>query len=591
MKVLRRMKPKSLRYKLFITFVLLILVPYALIQITYFHKTREVIEEQVSHLNRDQLINVKDDFNKVSIGALKNMIQLDQNSEMERFLENPEHHSKEEREIGIQNFVSQIKQQNMNSQFLNYILLDTSGNYYLSFPEPSHRLKLDEFRDIYMCEENSTLNWRLHEGGSLFSNASSSKRFYSLCDVKQNDEGEEYFLAISLDIEEWLKSEVKLAWTRSNYYIVNTEGELITGTNSNYRIPYEIRTQVVGEQGQSNGYLDEKNSILFNSTYLPSSGWYIVSRFPLDMFLGDIRSEEHRSLIMILSITILFIVLTYVLLSNLTQPLKQLSRKMSEMVRQNLRYRITEDKHEGEFLELAQSFNKMVDEIEMMIANLKQEEKQKQAIQYQMLISQMNPHFLLNTLNTMKWNARKHGDEGTVEISKSLGIILETSLDMEADLVHLRSELNIAKAYLYIQSFRYQHSFQTIVEIEEERLNFALVPKMMLQPLIENAIYHGLVHTKEGKGIITIRVYPRGDELFLEVEDNGVGLEYAKQHKDSTRRGGIGLNNLRERLRLLFGDQTGLNLMDLKEGTRVQIKIPFLLSVPYKSREGVPCGE
>ncbi|WJH33441.1 histidine kinase [Paenibacillus sp. CC-CFT747] len=140
----------------------------------------------------------------------------------------------------------------------------------------------------------------------------------------------------------------------------------------------------------------------------------------------------------------------------------------------------------------------MVSDLSGLLQKLKAEERQKEAVRYHMLLSQMNPHFLLNTLNVVKWNALSKGDEDTAGICVSLGTLLETSLNEETDLIHLKTERGLTEAYVSIQAFRYEQAFDIQWEYES-RLEYALVPKLSLQPLVENAIFHGLAPKGGGR--------------------------------------------------------------------------------------------
>ncbi|MGV2795007.1 HAMP domain-containing protein, partial [Clostridium perfringens] len=133
---------------------------------------------------------------------------------------------------------------------------------------------------------------------------------------------------------------------------------------------------------------------------------------------------------------IVFMLVTYAIVSSILRPLRQLQRKMTQITDQYMHLHLQESKYKGETRELARSFNQMPDDIRKLIATLRAEERQKEALRFQILMSQMNPHFLLNTLNTLKWNARSQGDAGTYEICQNLGGLLECGLNTEVDLVH-----------------------------------------------------------------------------------------------------------------------------------------------------------
>ncbi|WKL05188.1 histidine kinase [Paenibacillus amylolyticus] len=266
--------------------------------------------------------------------------------------------------------------------------------------------------------------------------------------------------------------------------------------------------------------------------------------------------------------------MAFMISATFTRPLSHLQNKMKEVVRKNLKIRIPEGRSRGEVLELTRTFNTMLDDANQMINRLKAEERQKEAVHFHMLLAQMNPHFLLNTLNTMKWSAIRSGNEEISEMCVSLGKLLEVSLNSQVELVYLKDEIELVQAYLHIQRIRYRDSFEVTCEFDD-KLEYALVPKLSLQPLVENAIHHG-VGPLEQLGQIRIGIYRQDTgKLMLEVADNGIGMEESRRQQMTRTRPGIGLSNLRERLRLLFKGQSELEVIDTKPGTLVRFSIPF----------------
>jgi two-component system sensor histidine kinase YesM len=253
--------------------------------------------------------------------------------------------------------------------------------------------------------------------------------------------------------------------------------------------------------------------------------------------------------------------------------------KMNEAVRYKLNIHVPEANLKGEIFSLTQTFNQMINDTNALVQQLKQEERQKEALKFEILLSQMNPHFILNTLNTIKWMIIRERNEDSAEMCVSLATLLENSLNLKVEVIHLKRELELVEAYLYIQQFRYKGQFEVVFQIEDG-LNYALVPKLSLQPLVENAIEHGF-HQANTKGRIVISAYNKGNSLFLEVEDTGAGLEHPERSSYKQNRKGIGIQNLRERLQLLFREQASLELIALEQGTRVLLELPLLVSTPH----------
>jgi len=226
----------------------------------------------------------------------------------------------------------------------------------------------------------------------------------------------------------------------------------------------------------------------------------------------------------------------------------------------------------------------MIDDINALLERLKLEERQKQLVRFQVLLAQMNPHFLLNTLNTIKSIALDKDEDDIYEICVGLGKILETTLNTEVDLIRLKEETALIDAYMRIQKARFGHGISVEYEVDDE-LEYALIPKFCLQPLVENSLLHGFGQSMD-RGTISVRASSRGNQLYLEVVDDGVGPEEASRRKPSRKRKSIGLRNIRESLELMFKNQsTGLALEPLERGTRVVMHLPLLLAKPYR-KEG-----
>lgn len=214
--------------------------------------------------------------------------------------------------------------------------------------------------------------------------------------------------------------------------------------------------------------------------------------------------------------------------------------------------------------DLAATFNTMMTDIGGLLQKLKLEERQKEALHYQMLTAQMNPHFLLNTLNTIKWIAYEKEEDDIAEISISLGKLLETSLYSDVELIPLQNELDLLQAYVYIQNIRYEGKVRVTLDVEEG-LAYALVPKLALQPLMENAFKHGF-STLQEDARVSVRARRSGRSLILELEDNGVGLARAGEHPELRSRKSIGIANIRQRLQLLFREDGSLVLLEGRRG-------------------------
>jgi sensor histidine kinase YesM len=301
---------------------------------------------------------------------------------------------------------------------------------------------------------------------------------------------------------------------------------------------------------------------------------------PLNELLHELQQLRLIFFLFLSLLIISFVLATFFLSARMTRPLYALQRSMEEASDKKLNVKIDiGTRATSEVRSLGVSFNLMIDDIVALINKLKLEERQKQAVRFQVLLSQMNPHFLLNTLNTVKWMARKEKQESIVGICTSLGFILEVSLNSEIELIPLEGELKLLRSYESIQKFRFRDHFAIIYEIDES-IQYALVPKLSLQPLVENSIVHGF-DTDQSQGTIWVRARVEGKVLILEVEDNGIGMEEASRKPGRRSGHGIGLSNLKERLNLLFKQEASVEFATGPEGTLVRLHLPLLIATPY----------
>jgi sensor histidine kinase YesM len=256
-----------------------------------------------------------------------------------------------------------------------------------------------------------------------------------------------------------------------------------------------------------------------------------------------------------------------------------------------------------EMNELGYSYNQMLNRIEELIKQVKQEEALKKDAEIEALQYQLNPHFLYNTLNTIKWVAKIHKTPQISEVVTALVLLLQSSLGKRGDFISLQEEAQLVEAYMAIQFFRYGDEIKVSYEIDDFAKK-CLVPRMILQPLVENAIIHGIKQLK-GKGTITIKAWMDRDLLFCEVTDNGIGMpahllntEEAGFEKKATRifpaqpnsmkerMSGIGLIHIREKIKLYYGPDYKMHIFSKeRQGTTIRISLPIHLTEDYIMEE------
>ena len=222
----------------------------------------------------------------------------------------------------------------------------------------------------------------------------------------------------------------------------------------------------------------------------------------------------------------------------------------------------------------------MSHEIKKLMEKVRNEETQLRKTELKALQAQINPHFLYNTLDSVQWMCEQGKNKDAAAMVSALAKLFRISISRGKELIPIRDELNHAKSYLIIQSYRYRDQFTYFFDIDESLTGY-LCNKITLQPLIENAIYHGLDRmVDEGEIKITLKKAQDGsDDILFAVSDNGVGMTEEQCEKilkkEKSNSSGIGVKNVNDRLKIYFGDKYGLSIKsELDEGTEVTVRIP-----------------
>jgi sensor histidine kinase YesM len=232
---------------------------------------------------------------------------------------------------------------------------------------------------------------------------------------------------------------------------------------------------------------------------------------------------------------------------------------------------------------LGESYNQMLNRLEDLIKQVKVEESLKKEKEFEALQYQLNPHFLYNTLNTIKWVAKIHKTPQISEAVSALVRLLQSSLGKMGDFISLQDEVGLVRDYMAIQTFRYGDEIQLNLEIESIA-GLCLVPKLILQPLVENAIIHGLDYKSDKDKQITIKAWIDRDLLLCQVEDNGKGMDsdLLLSEQNGRREGvkekmsGIGLKHIREKIKLYYGpDYKMLIFSKPNQGTTIRLSLPI----------------
>lgn len=314
---------------------------------------------------------------------------------------------------------------------------------------------------------------------------------------------------------------------------------------------------------------------------MPETGWNLVSLTPRSTILKAVNNTIRFIIISGAALMIVILMALNSILSKVIKPITLLKSKMDEAEASNLEVR-AEVVSGDEVGMLAQSYNKMMDRIENLMDQVVIEQESKRKFELEALQAQINPHFLYNTLDSIIWMAETK-DEKVVPMTEALARLFRIALNKGNEFIALENEIEHVRNYLVIQSMRYRNKFDYEIVIDDAVRKCRTI-KLIIQPVVENSIYHG-IKKKKAKGNIGIHVYKNQGKVWIEVTDNGAGmspevcrsiLETSVKREDITG-SGVGVRNVNARIRLYFGEEYGLQFeSSLGEGTKATICIPDL---------------
>ncbi|MDO4323781.1 MAG: sensor histidine kinase [Lachnospiraceae bacterium] len=302
----------------------------------------------------------------------------------------------------------------------------------------------------------------------------------------------------------------------------------------------------------------------------------------LENIRADLEMRARDTLVLCTAILGLILVLTFfmtkMITRSVTQPIRELCTATREVAKGN--FSPAEIESGDEIQVLTNSFNDMTGEIRYLIENIKKEQRNLRDTELKLLQAQINPHFLYNTLDAIVWMAEGGQDKEVVSMVTALSEFFRTTLSEGKDYITIREEESHIRSYLSIQEFRYADILEYEIDVNPALYDYTIL-KLTLQPLVENALYHG-IKNKRGKGKIVVRGYEKENKICLEVSDNGIGMDAAELERlkgklkgEVAHDRGFGLGNVNERIRLNYGPEYGLSFESVKgEGTKATVCIP-----------------
>lgn len=378
----------------------------------------------------------------------------------------------------------------------------------------------------------------------------------------------------------------------SGSFLLNSRSDVLLQGQSNDLTKRQVQegTRIVSTLDDQEGYsyisIDNKTFVLFSHavrTHGHNRDYLLVSMTPIQNMLGEFEYIHHMQNILIVFCFMCSLVLVWYLLRNVLRPIDSLIAMTKDIKSGNGSARASYS-GENEMGEMVREINTMVNDLQQSIVAIQQHEQEKRRMELHALQAQMKPHFIRNILNNIRWMATLTGADAVGKSIFSLSNLLEYNFSDSQVFVSVKQEMQYIQEYLSLQQQRFQNRFTFEIQIEEEMLEHSVL-KLTLQPIVENAIYHGVLPQKK-MGHIFVCGTIRDDTLTFVIEDNGIGMDEGKvatlfdetdasQRQEQNER--IALWNIKNRLALHYGENASISIASkANEGTRVILCIPAM---------------
>lgn len=432
---------------------------------------------------------------------------------------------------------------------------------------------------------------------NLFDN--SSDRYYWVIslsrgvEITRNGSLESGILLVDMDFSGIQQLFTKVNIQSPGYvYLVDSNGKLIYHPKQNLIFSNLIEENNIQDAALEDGihkesfHGEERMLVVKTVGY---TGWKIISVTPIKRLYGTFFRSQLMAFLVVAIAILVMIFLNQLVSVRVVKPLKRLENSVKE-----IDFSPTPQIYIGgphEIQHLGKTIQSMVVEMRRLTDDIVREQEEKRKSELDALQSQINPHFLYNTLDSIMWMIEAEKYEDAISMVQALGSLFRISLSKGKTLITIEDEIRHAQSYVAIQKYRYKNRFEAFFDVDNSLTHYKTI-KLIIQPLIENAIYYGM-EFMDGDGEIHIRVKPDGADLSIEVADNGPGIPterlsslLTEETRERSRGSGIGLRNVHQRIQLYFGSAYGLEIeSEPDEGTLVRIRLPLCEDTVEKIKE------
>ena len=557
------------------------------------HTTTKSFKHQSELLARQGLLQKREVINQKIENIEKTAISISQNSQILKYLQDPYENNYK----GYENYIYFFA-----PTFESYIIQNKhifGAMFYidnLTFPSSWNNIHhLDAIEDegelkAFLADGKTLQKWTaIHDTKIVrYSHASVKERVFSLFRKLIALTEKKCIGMLEIEIsEKELFENLRANNDVNEYFFVFDEAGNIVSETAYKQIPEEYKTVIaslLNDRQELNGIFEfNKEKLIICTIPIDRIGCNLVGITPLENYMGD--SPNYPVIITIVIIVALFIfgVLIYFVSNQLTRRLKILVRGLKSVRDNNINIQLPTGSND-EFGELAVSFNHMTNRIHELIERVYKAQILKKELELKALEAQINPHFLYNTLSTISWMARGVNAENIENLTFLLSKFYRLVLSKGNSIISVRDEIELLKAYVEIEKTRFDNLFEVKFDIDEEALNYNMI-KIILQPIAENAINHGIA-PKGFKGTMIVKLKQDDENLYFSIIDDGVGISRSvlqKIHKGEIkkeRESGYAIQNVRERINAVYGEKGYINIYS-KPGIGCSVMIVITKTINF----------
>lgn len=583
----------KLSYRLFLIIIFCFLIPYIVLFFCSYWRAESIIKEKTEEVegnNIRQVGNIIENMCLNIVNASNYLVSLNIYDSLSRDISNP------------YDFLTAYQTadgliQNINNSLLNAkadINIFTESTLLYS-TDSAQDVDYHEFYNSYIRENDTLFDYSPYFSGVHPSYTRYKEENYISCIRKISDLREENcYLVISMPVSAF---ENTLNSAMGTMILLDSSGNVICQSVGKTKDYSDIAAIALRKS------LADASNILTRFSVKNTNE--MVTVYPVSVYswkllnitsASSLYAEMYQLRIIILILSLIFIAIclsfTFYCIYHQLKPLLLLKEDMEAVGRGNLKTPVTVIDSLDEIGILTQTFHNMLEQLNALIDAVKRKEQKENELKFEILLAQINPHFLFNTLNSIKWMAVvAHADNIATTIT-SLGRLLEISMNKVNDILPVREELTNIKSYIQIQKVRYPGRFEVQYDIDENILSCS-TPKLILQPLVENSILHNVEH----QDFLIIRISAKKECNLLEftVWDNGCGipqeklktlLQSDKESKSGQVFKGIGVRNVYDRIQLIYGNNYGLRYeSDGQSYTKAILTFPEMISSELKGDE------